>query len=1270
MSESKEFSNSENPDGSGKTRAEAEQAEQKGEKNGDRTDESSSGFNSLSSEREPSQSDSHARPQPAFLLFLRIAFFLSGFAALVYEVVWQRVLVRLVGESTPAVSAIVCSFMAGLLIGSLFAPRLIRRTTSISALVRLMAIVEFLIAIAGVISVNLCKTSFIQSSNDLFLAFCQSNGSLLAVLSTLVAFLLMLVPTSLMGATVPIMAALSGSLEYPRPRSSSDAESLKTSDGSLKLSQLLRGSSTHELAYFYAFNTTGAVFGALFAGLQFLPSLGVSQSIYCASAINVLASVLSALAAFLFSATSEVNIKPGERNTQRRADSPDDAKDSAPHLMVVSGVVLICGSLSMSMQIVWTRFLVLIFGSSTFALSVVLAIFIAGLALGAWLIALMVRRVRDKGPLFSFLIAVTAVLLGAVQFQYQQLPALYLTSKKWLLDFFAPGLVHDSISMIVCASWLILPAATLMGTIFPLALECAADIAGRGRVASDGDQREQGILSRQAARLYALNLVGCLFGSLGTGLFTLPAMAQYFLSGIEVTTILVACFYILLAFIVAFSMQPDSKVALKSLRDVIFLTAFAFALVILRPAWNPALMSSGIAFVSSDELRRYEVANIIDVMSQKTGSSNDGLAKVLFYREGINSTVAVGSRPDANLNYLKNNGKTEASLPIDPFLPAPQSDMPTQTLLGLLPAVLSLPETSGAEATGTPGANTLEGLVIGYGSGTTCGALLNFPWVRRVTAVELEDAVWASDRFFQPTNGNPLRREWVDARRMNQVTVDARNFLSTHPEQFDFIVSQAAEPWLSGSADLYTREFFELSSRRLKKQGIFCQWLPLYSLNNAKLKILLRTFHSVYPNVFVWHPRRSGELILTGSSSAERRVIDFQSLSNSLNKSEVIAALERIGIDNQYDLISCMFGSPDTLQADVTDSTLVNTDDNLIVELEPERELPPDEFNIDLRLSNLWSKRSADQVGQPQNGLDRALALAYAKRKRFESAPFSDIYYYGILDGSPLDRRPPPPLAAPSFLSPARNIFKNDSGSSTQSKTDEEDKALLDFRYWLYMGDAEKAMRSFKDVSAEKATTYDGLCDVATGYLMKSEFDQSASLFARAQALRKGARAQAGVGLSYWLLKKDKQSEPLLRSALSQDPNQFLARYALAQLLCKSGKQEEGLRNMRMASRINPGSPLPGIFVTAFYIEQENYAAAADNLHLVMRRQNALLPEAVALGYLIAEKTKRSPDLLNSFAQRYRKLAGKDITVESSKQIALAILREPFGLRSFADPAR
>ncbi|HZT35731.1 MAG TPA: hypothetical protein VFA15_07415, partial [Nitrososphaera sp.] len=181
---------------------------------------------------------------------------------------------------------------------------------------------------------------------------------------------------------------------------------------------------------------------------------------------------------------------------------------------------------------------------------------------------------------------------------------------------------------------------------------------------------------------------------------------------------------------------------------------------------------------------------------------------------------------------------------------------------------------------------------------------------------------------------------------------------------------------------------------------------------------------------------------------------------------------------------------------------------------------------------------------------------------------------------------------------------------------------------------------------------------------------QSASLFARAQALRKGARAQAGVGLSYWLLKKDKQSEPLLRSALSQDPNQFLARYALAQLLCKSGKQEEGLRNMRMASRINPGSPLPGIFVTAFYIEQENYAAAADNLHLVMRRQNALLPEAVALGYLIAEKTKRSPDLLNSFAQRYRKLAGKDITVESSKQIALAILREPFGLRSFADPAR
>src|SRR5262249_34001133 len=141
------------------------------------------------------------------------------------------------------------------------------------------------------------------------------------------------------------------------------------------------------------------------------------------------------------------------------------------------------------------------------------------------------------------------------------------------------------------------------------------------------------------------------------------------------------------------------------------------------------------------------------------------------------------------------NGKVDASSTYD---------MPTQTLLGQLPMMFH------------PQAQDV--LVIGLGSGVTAGTVLTHP-VRQVDAVELSPAVADAVRLFKPFNHDVLNHP-----QFHLFIEDAKTYLRIVPKMYDVVINEPSNPWVAGVGNLFSVEFFEDVTRRLKPGGLLVQW--------------------------------------------------------------------------------------------------------------------------------------------------------------------------------------------------------------------------------------------------------------------------------------------------------------------------------------------------------------------------------------------------------------------------------------------------------------
>jgi spermidine synthase len=770
------------------------------------------------------------------LLLISVCFTLSGAAGLIYEVLWMRMLGLVFGATTIAVSVVLAAFMGGLALGSAFAARIAPRITRP---LRAYAWIEIAIGLyalsvpTGFRALDYFDATLWQRIHPGAFSF--------AIARFLLAAMVLLIPTALMGATLPVIVAAIRRYGATAPRT---------------------------ISRFYGLNLIGAIVGTLAGGFVLLPNLGMRTTIWIAALTNLAVGAVILIARRDAPAPNSDIASDVEDGESLDSNAPVDRA-------LWFGCAFASGFVTIGMQVVWSRILSMIIGSSTYAFTMVLALFLLGLAIGAWIVGFAKKTESARLRRVVFVVQLLIVLSLFVSFRLTSaVPGLLIRIGFTLGIDSWHGLLALQAS---AATVLVLVPATLMGMVMPLVLVWTA---GGGRAPE-----------RLVGQTYALNTIGAISGAIVTTFVLIPVAS---------TRLAVFAMAAISIFIAAIAYRPKKPHA--DLGLVRSLTVGAAAVVIIAGLFLwPRLNLNELSIGAYDSFVRV-LAQSRSVPDQPTGPTDHQL---LMYDEGRTATVSV--RRDWGITSVAINGRTNAS---------DADDMPTQILVGQLGALVA-PKLENA-------------LLVGFATGVTAGSVLQSP-VQSVDCVELERAAISSGRFFEHVNNHPLS----DA-RLRMIVDDVRTYLRVTPAKYDLIISEPSHPWVPGVANLFTREFFALGRDRLQDDGIFVQWLQIYQLSNESLRSILATFHEAFPHVAVFRVQgaaKGKDLILLGS----RQPIDLDRMTQGLNDPRAQLELNRIGLRSPEDIRAWFVCNENQLGAAIA-GAVINTDDNMHVETAAPRE--------------------------------------------------------------------------------------------------------------------------------------------------------------------------------------------------------------------------------------------------------------------------------------------------------------------------------------------
>ena len=680
-----------------------------------------------------------SQPRTSLRLWIAAFFVLSGGTALVYQVIWVRMVGMVVGASTLAVSIVVAAYMAGLGVGARLAGSAAERSRHPLAVYGLLEL--------GIGTFALLSPFVLRALGGL--PFSGAPQLLLAGVA-------LLPPTLAMGATLPMLTAW-----YAR-------------DGA---------TLGKDMGWLYAINTTGAVAGAAACGFLLLPALGQPTTLAGAGVVNLL---VGAGAVFL-----------GRRHPRATAaEAGGDGDGAASPLDARSTRILaafaLSGMAALVNQVAWNRGFSLFTGSTTYAFSLIVCAFIAGLALGGHLLSAVVDRSADRPALLAGLniaIALSSALLIPVM---GELPL-------WLLEPLAAraeSFVATQTFVFGCLAGLILVPTLMMGGTYPVATRALTEDPAKAPA--------------EVGRAYAWNTGGAIVGSLGAGLMLIPLLGLQDTLWVAVTLNLAAA-----------AILVGGRFKTAWALPVVGLVAMVGA-----PDWDPRHMNLAPHIYATD---------LVDDPSLLAKFRDSG--SVRFHEEGLGSTVTVVQRMSGS-QVLRINGKTDASS---------QADKLHQGFIGALPLAI---------------ADQVEDvLVIGLGSGMTLSSALTFP-VERLRVVELLPEVVRGARSFGEQLGDPL-----DDPRVEILVEDGRHLLMSEQAEYDVIISQPTNLFISGMSTLFTQETFEAMRDNLADDGVALVWIQGYLVFESDVKTIARTFQEVFPEAHLWNIGPH-DLVFTGHRSA------------------------------------------------------------------------------------------------------------------------------------------------------------------------------------------------------------------------------------------------------------------------------------------------------------------------------------------------------------------------------------------------------------------
>jgi spermidine synthase len=520
---------------------------------------------------------SASRYLPALILL----FAGSGCSALIYEIVWFQLLQLAIGSTAVSLGVLLATYMGGLCLGSLALPRLRWKQHPL----RVYAALEAGIAVCGVLVLGL-----IPLINRIYVAGAEHGLSGMLLRGFFCAICL-LPPTVLMGASLPAIVRWTESTP--------------------------RGESWWGLLY--GGNTAGAVFGCLLAGFYILRIYNMATATFAAAALNLAVAAIS----FVLSRKAPASSREGDTS----AASPGQPEEAAGSRWTIYVTIALSGAGALGAEVVWTRLMGMMLGATVYVFSVILAVFLVGLALGSVCGSWLLRAASPRAALGWCQVLLAAGIAWTAWMIADSLPYWpinpMLTISPWHIF---------QLDMVRCL-WAILPPTILWGASFPLA--CAA-------AARPGEDP-----GRVVGGIYAANTLGAIVGALATSLVLIPWIGT------------------------------------QQTERVILVISAASGMFALTPYFGERRSKLGAPLMAASMLVAGLLAVSVDAIPGKLIAYGRKMATstgtVVYTAEGRNSSVAISQWPDGAWE-VDVNGHVEATT--EPY------DMKLQRSVGHLPAML------------------------------------------------------------------------------------------------------------------------------------------------------------------------------------------------------------------------------------------------------------------------------------------------------------------------------------------------------------------------------------------------------------------------------------------------------------------------------------------------------------------------------------------------------------------------------------------------------
>ncbi|MDE0887308.1 MAG: fused MFS/spermidine synthase [Myxococcota bacterium] len=510
-----------------------------------------------------------------------------------------------------------------------------------------------------------------------------------------------------------------------------------------------------------------------------------------------------------------------------------DSDGSSSNFAPFMAVALLTGFAMMAVQTTLIRLAGLSFGSSQFTFSMVVAVFVLCIALGSFLVSALSRI----SPLFVVLnqwgLALSLLLL------YSQLE----NSPYWA--HFLRSLFRDETAAFGFYYFLVFLAllaviglpVILSGASLPLLFHQM--------------RREVGHLGDLAGTLYSWNTIGSLLGALLGGYLLLFWFDLHHVYRLAVMALLLAALVLTMRVY-----RWRGGVALVALP--------LLALVFFMPPWNPEDLTVGLFRERSPLEGTFDGPETFRAVNS---GRFDG--PILFHDDDPIASITLKEfvRPGGGKSVsILTNGKSDSNTYLD---------LTTVGMLAALPALMAR--------------KAEKAFVIGWGTGITAGELASLDSMTQVDVAEIAPSVVRAAPFFdfasQKASQNP---------KVRIIQSDAYRALMRSKTDYDLIISEPSNPWVTGVEMLFSREFLAAARDRLTEGGVYVQWIHQYETDDATLALVLRTYTEVFDHVAVWGAGYK-DLLLLGLKEPGPATDHFRLEERAL-RSDFSASLDRMGI--------------------------------------------------------------------------------------------------------------------------------------------------------------------------------------------------------------------------------------------------------------------------------------------------------------------------------------------------------------------------------------